>query len=199
VDESQKGKLFVVSGPSGSGKSTLVRRAVNKTQVQLSISATTRPRGEKETDGKDYYFIDKEEFEKKIKAGEFLEYAMVFDHYYGTPAGPVNQMLEKGKTVVLEIDIQGALQVFKSVPEAEGVLILPPNDKELRRRLESRGRDDAETINKRLAKAQWEIEQAVASGNYNYVVVNDDLDESTKQISQILTGEKKRPPDRSGG
>ena len=130
----------------------------------------------------------KEEFEEKIEAGEFLEYAMVFDNYYGTPAGPVNQLLEDGKTVVLEIDIQGALQVFQSAPEAEGVLILPPNDKELRRRLESRGRDDAETINKRLAKAQWEIEQAVSSGNYNYVVVNDDLDESIKEISQILTG-----------
>ena len=188
MDESRKGKLFVVSGPSGSGKSTLVRRAVSMTGVSLSVSATTRRRGEKETDGKDYYFMAKEEFEEKIEAGEFLEYAMVFDNYYGTPAGPVNQLLEDGKTVVLEIDIQGALQVFQSAPEAEGVLILPPNDKELRRRLESRGRDDAETINKRLAKAQWEIEQAVSSGNYNYVVVNDDLDESIKEISQILTG-----------
>jgi len=188
LDKSQKGKLFVVSGPSGSGKSTLVRLAVSKTGVQLSVSATTRPRGEKETDGKDYYFMDKKEFEKKIEAGEFLEYAVVFDHYYGTPAGPVTELLENGKTVVLEIDIQGALQVFQRVSEAEGVLILPPNDKELRRRLESRGRDDAETINKRLAKAQWEIEQAVASGNYDYVVVNDDLDESTKEISQILIG-----------
>ena len=188
MDKNRKGKLFVISGPSGSGKSTLARQAVSRTDVQLSISATTRRRGNNERDGKDYYFLDEGEFEKKIDAGEFLEHAKVFDYYYGTPSGPVLELLEKGKTVVLEIDIQGALQVFQNISEAQGVLILPPNDKELRRRLESRGRDDTETINKRLAKAQWEIEQAVASGNYNHVVVNDDLEEATQEISRILTG-----------
>ena len=98
------------------------------------------------------------------------------------------ELLENGETVVLEIDIQGALQIFEHVRQAQGILVLPPNDKELQRRLESRGRDDAETINKRLAKAKWEIEQAVASGNYNHVIVNDDLQEATEEILRILTG-----------
>jgi guanylate kinase len=180
------GRLFVVSGPSGSGKSTLCRAAVARTQARLSISATTRPRGKDEVEGKDYYFLSEKEFTAKVKAGDFLEHARVFDHYYGTPAGPVKQMLAAGETVVLEIDVQGAAQVFKNMPEAIGILILPPDMEELCGRLCRRGRDDESTINKRLSKAQWEIEQARAHGQYRHTIVNDDLNEAIAELAQWI-------------
>ena len=187
----RKGKLFVISGPSGSGKSTLAKRAVAQTKMELSISATTRAPGANEVEGKDYYFLSEEDFLRKVEAGEFLEYAQVFDNYYGTPTKPVQEKLVQGKGVVLEIDVQGAQQVFGklSAGQAEGILILPPNEKELRRRLQGRGRDDELTINKRLAKAQWEIAQARTSGNYQHTIVNNDLDKATEQLITILKSE----------
>lgn len=187
-DRSKKGRLFVISGPSGSGKSTLARMAVERTGVKLSISATTRAKGDDEVDGRDYYFLSEAEFLQKIETGEFLEYARVFDNYYGTPRGSVAEQLEQGQIVVLEIDVQGAGQVFEkfSPAEVEGILILPPSDEELRRRLESRGRDDDETIDKRLAKAQWEIKKAGASGNYGHTIVNDDLEKAADELVELL-------------
>ena len=180
------GKFFVVSGPSGSGKSTLSRRAVERAGVALSISATTRPRRETEVQGKDYYFITEEEFTAKIEAGEFLEYARVFDHYYGTPASKVVEKLQAGQNVVLEIDVQGAMQVFEKFAEACGILVLPPSEAELRRRLQQRGQDSPDVIEKRLAKAQWEIEQARTSGRYEYTIVNDDLEDSIQELARIV-------------
>ncbi|MBN2843179.1 MAG: guanylate kinase, partial [Sedimentisphaerales bacterium] len=177
------GKLLVISGPSGSGKGTLTRALIERTGAILSISATTRQPGPGEINGKDYFFLTKAEFEAKIAAGELLEYAVVFDNYYGTPAGPVNDMLKAGKTVVLEIDVQGALQVFENTQAARGVLILPPSDQELRRRLISRGRDESRVIEKRLEKARWEIETARTSGKYAIEIVNDDLETA---ISELL-------------
>ena len=180
------GRLFVVSGPSGSGKSTLSREAIKRTMAQLSVSATTRKPGQSEIDGKDYYFLSEKEFKDKIEAGEFLEYARVFDHYYGTPASPVMEKLKEGKTIVLEIDVQGAAQVFQKHPEALGILVLPPDDEELKRRLLGRGRDDEDTIKKRLANAQWEIEQAQKTLNYKYTIINDNLDKAIEEIVALI-------------
>lgn len=179
----------MVSGPSGSGKSTLCREALKRTAAVLSVSATTRPAGAHEVEGEDYYFLSEKEFLRRAQAGEFLEHARVFDHYYGTPAQPVMEQIEQGSTVVLEIDVQGAAQVFEKLSEAKGILILPPNDEELRRRLCGRGRDDAQTIAKRLAKAKAEIEQARASGRYEYTIINDDFDKALEQMVQIIEQE----------
>jgi len=186
MTDKETGKFFVVSGPSGSGKSTLCIEAVKRTGISLSISATTRPRRETEVEGKDYYFLTEEEFSRKIEAGEFLEYAKVFDHYYGTPAGKIREKLQAGQNVVLEIDIQGAMQVFERYDQACGILVLPPDDTELLQRLEQRGQDSADVIKKRLAKAQWEIEQAQKCGRYEYTIINDDLEEAIRQLAQIV-------------
>lgn len=186
--ESKKGLLYVVSGPSGSGKSTICRELVKRTDVHLSVSACTRRPGEQEVDGKDYYFISEPEFEAKIKANEFLEYARVFDHYYGTPARPVMDKINNGETVILEIDVQGAEQVFNRYPEAIGLLILPPDKESLQERLSRRGRDDPETIRKRLAKAQWEIEKAQSSKNFKYTIINKDLETAIQDTIDRVTG-----------
>jgi guanylate kinase len=183
-------KLFIISGPSGSGKSTICRAVLDQTDAQLSVSATTRPCSKNETDGKDYYFLSESEFEEKIRQDAFLEYARVFDHYYGTPAEPVRKTLAEGKTVVLEIDVQGASQVFDKFPEAIGILILPPENDELRRRLCSRGRDDPETIEKRLAKAQKEIIQARTDGRYQHTIINDDLSQAIETAVALIEKDK---------
>lgn len=187
--------LLVVSGPSGSGKSTLCRRLIERTDVKISVSATTRRRGETEVEGEDYYFISEAEFRLMIATDELLEYAEVFGNYYGTPAEPVREMLAQGHTVVLEIDVQGAAQVFARYPKARGVLVLPPDDEELKRRLHGRGRDNAEVIAKRLAKAQWEIEQAKASGRYEDIIINDDLEQAVDEVVALVqekTGKRVR-------
>ena len=181
-----KGRLFVISGPSGSGKSTLSREAVRRTGASLSLSATTRPPGQTEVDGEDYMFISKEEFIEKINQNEFLEYAEVFGHYYGTPAPQVRQKLQSAQTVVLEIDVQGARQVFSHYPKAIGILVLPPSPQELERRLSLRGRDDTETMQKRLQKAQWEIDQAKVDEHFKYTIVNDDLEQALEELGAII-------------
>jgi guanylate kinase len=186
MQDTGTGKFFVVSGPSGSGKSTLCRKAVERAGAALSISATTRPRRETEMEGKDYYFITEEEFTAKIEAGEFLEYARVFDHYYGTPADKIIEKLRANRNVVLEIDVQGALQVFEKFAEACGILVLPPSEAELRLRLQQRGQDSPDVVDKRLAKAQWEIEQARTCGRYEYTIVNDDLEDSIQELARIV-------------
>lgn len=180
------GRLIIISGPSGSGKSTLCRKAIPRSRAVLSISATTRPRGEQEEEGKDYYFLSKAEFQEKIRTGEFLEYAEVFGHYYGTPEQAVKEKLKEGKTVVLEIDVQGAAQVFEKFPQAEGILILPPTMDELKIRLLQRRRDDDQIIQARLEKAQWEIDQARSSGHYKHEIINDDLSLSIDRLTAIL-------------
>ena len=190
MDQTQKngtkGRLFVVSGPSGSGKSTLSREAARRTGTSLSLSATTRPPGPSEVDGKDYTFLNKEEFIEKISQNEFLEYAEVFGYYYGTPATTVHQKIEAGQNLVLEIDVQGAKQVFSRYPDAIGILIVPPSQEELHRRLNQRGRDDVETMNRRLEKAQWEIDQAKVDEHFKHTIVNDDLEQALEELGTII-------------
>ncbi len=186
MTDHEKGKFFVVSGPSGSGKSTLCREVAKRTGVALSISATTRPQRETEVEGKDYYFVTEEEFSRQIDAGEFLEYARVFDHYYGTPAGKIQETLQAGKNVILEIDVQGAMQVFAQYDQACGILVLPPDEAELRRRLKQRRQDSDENMEKRLAKAQWEIEQAQTCGRYEYTIINDEIEEAIEELARIV-------------
>ncbi len=181
-----EGKLYIISGPSGSGKSTITREVIARTRASLSVSATTRPRSDQEVDGVDYYFIDKQEFETRIARGEFLEYAQVFDNYYGTPLKPVQDQIEAGQTVILEIDVQGGLQVFAKKPDAHGVLILPPDMEELKRRLVARQRDNENVIEKRLKKAEWEISAAQNSGHYDFVIINDNLEQAIERVVAII-------------
>ena len=185
-DTTKNGRLFVISGPSGCGKSTLCRKVLPRTNAGLSVSATTRDRSKSETDGVDYYFLSKKEFKDKIDADEFLEYAQVFENYYGTPAKPVMEKLKDGQTIILEIDVQGAIQVFNRYPEAIGILVLPPSKEILQQRLSQRGRDDKDTIKKRLDKAEWEIEQAQNNKNFKHTVVNDNLDEAIEKMVRII-------------
>lgn len=184
--KNNSGTLYVISGPSGSGKSSLCRLAIPQTSARLSISATTRPRSDGEVDGKDYHFLSREEFEKKIKANDFLEHAQVFGNYYGTPAKDVEEMLTQGQAVILEIDIQGATQVFKNHPDAIGILILPPSAEELEKRLRRRGRDDEAAITRRLQKSQWEIEQARENEHYKHFIVNEQLEEAVKKLVKLI-------------
>ena len=180
------GSFFVVSGPSGSGKTTICRQVAQRAGLYLSVSATSRPQSPQEQQDRDYHFLSEEQFLQRIKDGQFLEYAKVFDAYYGTPAQPVLSRLQRGQTVLLEIDVQGAQQIFDKFPHARGVLVLPPNDKELRQRLSRRGRDDTTTIQKRLAKAHSEIQNAHNSGRYDYTVINDDLEKAITQLCDIV-------------
>jgi guanylate kinase len=184
MNENKKGQLVIISGPSGVGKSTICKRLVDEYKdVSLSVSMTTRPKSDSEVDGRDYYFITREEFEKKISAGEFLEYAEVFGNFYGTPKDKVEQELAEGKTVILEIDVQGARKVKTSHPDVLMIFILPPTPKELASRMNGRGRDDEETSKIRLELADDEI--ASAWRYYNNMVINEDLDLAVNEVANI--------------
>lgn len=182
----RKGKLVVVSGPSGVGKSTITRRAMKLTGAVYSVSATTRSPRPGEVDGVDYRFVTRNEFEKMIARNELLEWADVFGNLYGTPAAPVKHLTEQGKTVVLEIDVQGGVLVFKKCPHACFILIVPPSEETLRQRLAGRGTEDAESFERRLGKAKEELRIARESGAYKHTVVNDDLDEAVNEVARIM-------------
>jgi guanylate kinase len=183
------GKLIVITGPAGVGKSTIVREVVRRTGAMLSVSVTTRAPRAGEVNGRDYHFIDRPAFDKLVSAGELLEWAQVFAQCYGTPAQPVHQALQAGRTVILEIDVQGGLQVAKLMPQAKYVLILPPDYKELRRRLAGRGTETPEALENRFAKAPQEIETAADSGVYKCQVVNDELERTIAQVCEVVTKE----------
>ena len=180
----KKGNIYIISAASGTGKTTLVSRLLkNHDDIRVSISHTTRQPREGETHGVHYHFVLKEEFESLIDQRAFLEHANVFGNYYGTSIAGVNSLSEECYDVILEIDVQGAAQVRKSLPEASSIFILPPSFEVLAQRLIGRGTDSEEVIQTRLSKARHEIEQSVL---FDYVVVNDDLDRAEADLFHII-------------
>lgn len=182
------GVLLVVSAPSGCGKDTIIAEVLKKIDdAFLSVSMTTRPMRPGEIEGVNYYFVSQTEFEKKIDSGEMLEYARYGSNYYGTPAGPVKELLKNGKTVILIIEVQGAGNVKRMFPEACNVFIIPPSFEILERRLRGRGTDDNESIIKRLDIAKGELQRAE---EFDYIVENDVLEEAVEDIITIIKAEK---------
>jgi guanylate kinase len=184
-----KGKVVVVTGPSGVGKSTLLAGARDRLDLDFSVSATTRQPRQGEVDGVHYFFLDRPEFERRIEAGRMLEWAQVYDNLYGTPAEPVQRSVEAGRTVIMDIDLQGARQVREKLPSATLVMILPPDERELERRLRDRGTESPEQLERRIGKATEEIRQGRASGIFDHFVVNDDLDRAVDELVNIITRE----------
>ena len=186
----KKGLLIVLSGPSGAGKGPICREWLDKhPQAVLSISATTRAPRPGEQDGTNYFFRDLDTFDRMIENGEFLEYARVYDNYYGTPRKYVQQHLLAGKDVILEIDIQGALQVKERFDEGIFIFIVPPTMEELKKRITDRGTEDPETIFKRFNSA---FEEVNFISRYNYVVINDTVGHAVEKIEAIIIAEKCR-------
>lgn len=186
-----KGILIIVSGFSGAGKGTLVKKLIEKYDgYALSISATTRQPRPGEEDGREYFFLQKEQFERKIAENGLIEYACYCDNYYGTPREYVEQQLEDGKDVILEIEIQGALKVKKQYEDALLLFVMPPSAEELRHRLVGRGTETEEVIDKRMHRAAQEAE---GIDEYDYIVVNDDLDTCVRQLHEIITAAHNTP------
>lgn len=181
-----QGKLVVITGPSGVGKSTIVRDVLERTGASFSVSATTRAPRAGEVDGTHYRFLDEAAFETLRREGRMLEWAQVFGHRYGTPAEPVRKALGEGKTVILEIDVQGGLQVHAQCPDGTFILIVPPSEAALAQRLAGRGTDSPEVVARRLAKAKDELIAASESGVYKHVVVNDDLEKAIARVVDII-------------
>jgi guanylate kinase len=185
-----KGLLIVISGPSGAGKGTICKAFLERNrEVALSVSATTRSPREGEAEGINYYFMSKDKFKEKIEADDFLEYAEVYDNYYGTPKSNVEELLESGKDVILEIDIQGALKVKENAEDGVFIFILPPSMKELRQRIINRGSETKESLMKRFKSAYKEINFV---SKYNYAVVNDKVDVAVEKLEAIIAAEKCR-------
>lgn len=186
-----RGNLFVMTGASGVGKGTIRGRLLEYHRMYYSISMTTRPPRPGERHGVDYYFVSKAEFESRIAQNGFLEWAQYVDDYYGTPKEPVEEALDKGQDVLLEIEVQGALQVKQTMPEAILVFIIPPSLSELRRRLLVRGTDSLSKIRKRLERAVEEIRMA---DRFKYVLVNDQLDKAVSDFAAIIQAERLLQP-----
>ena len=191
INLKKRGDLIIISGTTCAGKGTVIKKLLEKhNDLLLSISYTSRPKRDNEKDGVDYYFVTKEKFEEKIANNDFLEYAKVqYNDYYGTPKKEVVEDLEKGKDVILEIDVEGAKQIKKMFPETILIFIMAPSMEEVKRRIKMRGKENNEQIVSRFKKAYNEINEI---NNYNYVVVNDDLEEAVSKVEAILTSEKLR-------
>jgi guanylate kinase len=185
-------KVFVITGPSGVGKGTLISRLLERIpELELSISATTRPPRPGEVDGRDYHFLYPTEFKRRIDEGDFLEHATYSGHEYGTLRSEVEERLWRGSSVVLEIEVQGARQVRSAMPESVQVFIAPPDPADLRRRLEGRGTDDPREIEQRLQTAGAEL---AAEGEFAHVVVNDDIERAAGELGGIVRHELELDP-----
>ena len=181
----EKGKLIVVSGPSGAGKTATITGAMEKRgDICFSVSVTTRNPRPGEVDGKDYFFISEQQFLEMIDRDELLEHAVYVGNRYGTPKGYVQQMLDEGKNVVLDIEVQGAKQVHESMPEAVMIFLIPPSLEELRRRLTNRGTETEEKIRERLQRARQEYAE---TDIYQYIIINDKLDMAIDELCSIIT------------
>ncbi len=186
----KQGRIIVISGPSGVGKGTIVRELLRREPtLRLSVSATTRAMRPGEVDGKHYFFVTHEKFEQMIENGELLEHASYAGNYYGTPLGPVEEALENGVSVVLEIDVHGGLQVMEHRPDAISVFIAPPSYEELRRRLTGRGDTAPEVAERRLKIA---VDECRVAPKYRYTIVNDTVEQAAARIQAILTAERCR-------
>ncbi|MCR4772349.1 MAG: guanylate kinase [Oscillospiraceae bacterium] len=194
MNNGEKGRLFVISGPSGAGKSTLVARLLERLDnVYFSVSATTREPRRGETDGKDYFFVSRDKFRDMIAGGELLEYAEYVGNYYGTPAGPCDEMLSRGRDVILDIETQGAAQVMKLRPDAISMFIFPKSFEQLEERLRLRKTDSEEKILARLAQARIECRRAEM---YKYIIINDRVETAADEVEAVITAEKCRTVNR---
>ena len=184
----RKGLLIVVSGASGTGKGTVCKKILaDLPEVAYSISATTRKPRPGEIDGKEYYFLSVEEFKAWIAEEKFLEYAEVYGNFYGTPLNKIEERLNRGEDILLEIDVQGALNVKRKCPDGVYIFLLPPSLEELKSRIEGRGTENPESLARRLKNAVAEIKIGL---EYDYAVVNDTIDNAAEQIKAILTAER---------
>lgn len=195
---SRRGLLIILSSPSGAGKSTLARRLRDwDDTLRFSVSATTRPPRDGEIDGEDYFFLSEAEFKRQVADGEMLEHAQVFGNFYGSPKAPVKAAIDAGRDVLFDVDWQGELQIRNSelAPHALSIFLLPPSIDELHRRLVARGKDDAETIARRMGKSWTEISHW---GYYDFVLVNDDLDATEAQLKNIVAATRLRRTQQPG-
>lgn len=179
----ERGHLFIVSGPSGAGKGSVLKAASRKININLSISVTNRPKRETEENGKDYFFVESAQFDKLVNENKLLEWAELYGHKYGTPSDYVNEKIENGEDIYLEIDVQGARQVKKKVPDSVLIFIKAPTLLELEKRLAHRNTESKEAIEKRLEFAKSELEAAVA---YDYIIENDNLDKAADEFVRIV-------------
>lgn len=192
---SEKGRLIVISGPSGAGKSTVVFKAIEgRTDMCFSTSVTTRKPRPNEVDGREYFFVDLERFDEMVANDELLEHASYVANNYGTPRKYVEDKLNEGMNVILDIEVNGARQVNEKMPDAVKIFIIPPSMENLRKRLESRGTDTQRAIDARLIRAQQEYDEA---DFYDYIIVNDDADVAAAELSAIITAERCRFSNRA--
>ena len=193
----RQGLMLVLSSPSGAGKTSIARALLTlDDEITMSVSATTRPRRPGETEGKDYFFIDEQEFKTDVNKGLFLEYACVFKNYYGTPLGPVQKVLSSGRDVLFDIDWQGTQQIkAKARDDLVSIFVLPPSTNELEKRLITRAQDSSEVVAGRMARAADEMSHYP---EYDYIVVNYDLDQSIESVHTILKAERLRRNRQAG-
>lgn len=187
----RRGLMVVLSSPSGAGKSTISRALMERDRnLTMSVSATTRPPRPGEEDGKDYYFVDKSQFDSMVADGKMLEHAQVFDNFYGTPKEPVEEALSRGRDVMFDVDWQGTQQLTDNAPkDLVRIFILPPSLEELERRLHTRAQDSEEVVQKRMSKAASEMSHYL---EYDYIIINIDIEESVAQVEAILTAERQK-------
>jgi guanylate kinase len=185
----RRGLMLVMSSPSGAGKTTIARELLGRdSEIAMSVSATTRPPRPGEVAGKDYFFVSEEEYQRMVSKGEFLEHAKVFDNYYGTPREPVEKILKSGNDVLFDVDWQGTQQLRENArDDLVSIFVLPPSTEELSRRLTERAQDSEDVVRKRMAKASDEMSHYI---EYDYIIVNHEIDESVEQVQSILEAER---------